>query len=450
MNRLLFRMVQGVLLLLTGLTAVAHAEWLQPDPSYREAQQDLRYAVRDTIGHPNDLGRLDSVGVGLLRLARLDDAARVFNQIASIDPNDAASRAGRGKLALFAGQPALAESLLSGLEANDPGAASDLFAARLRQGKYAAAAEMTGLVNQEGRHELLTRLSERAPYELTAGPERATVPFARSYPVVLVGVKLNGQRVLMAVDTGASDLILDDMAFRHLKAQPVAGQSVVFWSGSHVAVRNALVQRLEIGGFKLENCPAGVMKLGRWSLDVNPQSERVAGIIGINLLRRFSATLDYEKLKLELRRPGTAWAPTAATVTRVPFQLWGESELTVYGTIGQGRKMAMVVQTGVPGCGVGAPQEVFDEVGIKPGAVSRLAKGAGSFLQGHAWASVVAPTVTVGAIARDKVAGWSGSLDSSELWRHGVRRDALLSNDFFRGRRVTFDWEHHELVFEED
>ena len=434
----------------TGLAPMAHAEWLQPDPSYRDAQQELRYATRDTIGHPQDLARLDSVGVALLRLARLEEASRLFERIASIDPGDVTARAARGKLALFAGESARAESLLSGLEANDPLAAADLFAARLRQGKYAAAAGMAGLVNQEGRRELLTRLSERAPYEITAGPERATVQFARSYPVVLVSVKLNGERVLMAIDTGSSDLILDDMAFRHLKIQPVPGQSVVFWSGSRNVMRNALVQRLEIGGFKIENCPAGVMKLGKWSLEVNPQAERVAGVIGLNLLRRFSPTLDFQKLKLELRRPGTAWTPTGATVTRVPYQIWGESELTVFGSIGQGRKLAMVVQTGVPGCGVGAPQEVFDEMGVKPGKFSRMAKSAGSVLQGHSWLAVVAPTVTVGSIARDKVAGWSGALDSSELWRHGVRRDALLSHDFFRDRRVTFDWDKHELVFEED
>lgn len=445
------RRLRPVLALLTLLAAtlvsVARAEWLQPDPSIRNAQQDLRYALRDTAGHAGDPARLDSAAVLLLRLARLDEAARLFDRVAAIDPNDASARAGRGKLALFADQPARAESLLSGIESGDPLAAADLFAARLRLGEFAAAAEMTPLVNQEGRRELLARMAEHAPYEITAGPDRVVVQFARSYPVVLVSVKLNGERVLMAVDTGSSDLIVDDMAFRRLKVQPVAGQSVVFWSGSRAVAGNAIVQRLDIGGFHIVNCPAGVMKLGRWSIEVNPQSERVAGVIGLNLLRKFSPTLDYKAMKLELRRPGTPWTPGDGAV-RVPYQIWGESELTVFGSIAQGRKLAMVVQTGVPGCGVGAPQEVFDEMGIKPGALARMAKGAGSFLQGRPWSAVVVPSVAVGSIAADKLAGWSGALDSSELWRHGVRRDALLSHDFFRGRRVTFDWDRRELVFE--
>jgi len=81
--------------------------------------------------------------------------------------------------------------------------------------------------------------------------------------------------------------------------------------------------------------------------------------------------------------------------------------------------------------------------------MSRLAKGAGQFLQGRPWASVVVPTVTVGPIVRDRLQGWSGALDASELWRQGVRRDALLSHDFFKGRRLTIDWARHELVIEE-
>ncbi len=190
-----------------------------------------------------------------------------------------------------------------------------------------------------------------------------------------------------------------------------------------------------------------MLDLGRWSLEVNPQSERVAGVIGINLLRRFTPTLDYKAQRLELRRLDQPWTPRE-DAERVPFQLWGESELTVFGTLAQSRRMAFVVQTGVPGCGVGAPQEVMDEIGVKPGLVARMVKGAGEFLHGTPWSPVVVPSVTVGTLAEDKVPGWIGALDASEMWRHGVRRDALLSHDFFKGRRLTIDWAKHELVVE--
>jgi hypothetical protein len=224
-------------------------------------------------------------------------------------------------------------------------------------------------------------------------------------------------------------------------------QMPVLWNGTRVAARVALVQSLDLGGFRIERIPAAATTLRRWSLEVNPGSERVGGVIGLNLLARFTPTLDYHRCTLVLR-------PAGATITagpgalRVPFELWGERELTVYGSLNGGRRMAMALQTGVPGCVVGAPPEVFEEVGVRPSAISRALRSAGSRLQGQSWAGVQVATVAVGPIVKDKVAGWSGALDSAELWRHGVRRDALLSSGFLSGRRVTIDWEKRELVIE--
>jgi hypothetical protein len=183
-------------------------------------------------------------------------------------------------------------------------------------------------------------------------------------------------------------------------------------------------------------------------MEVNPQSERIAGIIGLNLLRRFTPRIDYRAMRLELHHGDSTWAPPQGAA-HVPFQMWGESELTVFGSLSGSRRMAMVVQTGVPGCGVGAPVEVFDEIGVRPSTLARLVKGAGQFLQGRPWSAVIVPSVAVGTVVSDRVQGWLGALDPGELWRHGVRRDALLAGEFFKDRRVTIDWRHHVLVVED-
>jgi hypothetical protein len=261
-------------------------------------------------------------------------------------------------------------------------------------------------------------------------------------------VKLNGQSVLMAIDTGARDVLLDQSVARRCKVRELPGQRIEFWMGSRLAVRNAMVDRLELGGARIARIPAGTLSLRKWSIEIHPHSEQVAGVIGLEMLRRFTPTLDYRKSRLELR-PRDATLSVAEGAQRVPFQIWGLSELTVFGSISGGRRMALVVQSGVPGCAVGAPAEVFEEVGVRAGVLSRMVKGAGTWLSGRPWSRVTVPTVTLGPVAADRVAGWSGALDSSELWRHGVRRDGLLSHDFFRGKRVTFDWDGQELVFEE-
>ena len=71
-------------------------------------------------------------------------------------------------------------------------------------------------------------------------------------------------------------------------------------------------------------------------------------------------------------------------------------------------------------------------------------------LQGRPWTQLNVPSLTIGTVAFDKLPGWKGALEPIELWRHGVRRDALVGPVILRGRRVTIDWTRRELVFTED
>lgn len=430
------------------LAAPAAAEWLQPDASFREAQFLLRQALRDTLGHGSEPARLDTLGLALLRLGRFDEARAVYGRSLAVDPRDAGAAAAFGKLALFADRLAEAESLLSAAVASGtaPEAVADLYAARLRRGEYAKAVELAAQVNEQGRVPMLEEMAEHPPYRVTAGPEEAKVPWSKGYPVPLMRVKLNGKSVLMALDTGSRDLIVDQTYARTAAIRMMPLKSLVFWNGGRITVQNAMVQRLELGGMRIEDLPAGVVGLRKWSLQVNPQSEPVAGVIGLGLLRQFTPTIDYHGQVLELRRPGQAY-PAGPNAQRVPFEIWGESELTVYGSLNGGRRMALVFQSGVGG-GVAAPADVLSEVGVKPGRISRAIKGAGSVLQGRSWAMVTVPNVMVGPLTRDKVSGFSGALEPVELWRHGVRRDGILSHDFFRDQRVTIDWQTRELVVE--
>ena len=440
----------GLLLLSAAWATCARADWLQPDPGYREALLDLRLATRDTVGQPLTVARLDTLAAAHLRLGNLDEAKKLFAQTLLPAPDDETALAGLGKILLFRGETARAESLLVRVSGRVPGAAEDLFAARLRLGRGAEDEALAEAVGQAGRVALLRRLAEGGEPWKISGPGRVEVPWARSWPAPLVKVRLNGQIVLFAIDTGVSDLLIDVSAARRCGVTLLPEQISVFWSGTRVAGRTAVVQRLDLGGLRLEHVPAAATSLRHWSLEVNPQGETVAGIIGLDLLARFTPTLDYRKAVLVLRRAddaGAAYVPGPEAL-RVPFEMWGAGEITVHGSLNGGRRMALLLATGVPGCGVGAPAEVFDEVGVRPGPASRAIQSAGTFLQGQNWAGVQVSTVAVGAVVKDKVRGWLGAYGSDELWRHGVRRDALLSGDFLRGRSLTVDWRSRELVFE--
>jgi predicted aspartyl protease len=420
----------------------AAADWLAPDASLREAQMVLRYAQRDTVGHAGDLALLDSLAVAHLRVGHVAEARKLFERVIAEKPGDPSASAGLGKLALWANRNAAAESLLTAAGDVEQ-ARAELYVARQRLGRWTDAAEMSEDMQDAGRKPLLEFLANN-PAAAVKG-ERARVVFDKIWPAPLVKVKLNGASVLMMVDTGTPGLLIDKMAATQNKVQTIEGQRLVLWTGTRVAVRNAMVRKLEIGGVTLSDLPASVLSLAKLSLEVNLQSAPIAGVIGMEVLRRFDVTFDFRKRTLELGPIGSA---AKLQGIRVPFELWGEDELTVWGSINGGRRLAMSLATGMPGGGLGAPDVVFEEHGLKSGGVSKAIKGAGSWLGGRPWSQVNVPALSIGNVAYDKVAGWAGAMEPLEMWRHGVRRDGLLGPGILLKRRVTIDWTRRDLVFE--
>jgi hypothetical protein len=438
-------LVLALLLSPAVLSRTAHAELGTPDAAWREALQALRDAGRDTVGHSDDAGKLDALGSALLRATRLADADRIFRRVLAAHPDDRIALAGAGKIAMFQHRETEAESLLTRAgDAED--APSDLYRLLLRRHEWAAAAPLAEARDEAGRREMLERLAELPPAAAPMGPEQVTIPFERAWPAPIVRVKLNGQVVLMVVDPGATELLLDPTATHVNNVTVLPGERSVGWSGVRVVSRNAIAQKLELGGFTLVNVPAAVTPLHRYSMEVNPLGADIAGVIGLPVLERFGVTIDFRKQVLELRRPGAA---VTARGQRVPFERWGENELMVYGSLASGRRMALWVGTGMAGGGIGATKETFDEVGVQPGKMANFVHGVGTMLQGVRWSQVVVPSVTLGSVARARTDGWSGAMESAELWRWGVRRDGVLGPLFFEDRRVTFDWARHDLLFED-
>lgn len=436
----------GASVLLLAVLACAGAARAQDDAptNWREAQTMLRDAVRDTIGRGDNPVLLSTLGQALLRLGRWNDAEKVLGRVLEARPGDRTTLAGLGKMALYRHRVAEAESLL--LAAGDAeGAPRDLYAARLRRGDWKGAAELAQAVGDEGHLPLLERLQEVNAYELLPGPESASIGFARLFPVPLVRVKLNGRQVLAAIDPGCPHVLVDASAMRASGLERLAGERAVFWIGSHAAAGNALAQKLDLGGIALANVPVASTSLHRYSLDVNPMGPDIGVVLGLPVLERLGLTLDFRRQRLELRRPGAA---PSARGQRVPFERWTENQLVVWGSIGGGRRLSMIVGTGLPGAGFGGPTDLFDELGLKPGKMSNLMRGPGMVMQGRPWTQVGVPTLTLGGVVGDRVSGWMGAMDPGEAWREGVRLDGMLGPEWFRGRRVTFDWEKHELQIE--
>lgn len=433
-------------LCVAGIAAPARAQDDDSPTNWREVQSALKSAVRDTVGHGEDPDKLITLGRQLLRIGRFGDAEKVMRHALAVRPDEKEMLAGLGKIALYRHDLARAESLLTAA-GDAEGAARDLYALRLRMGDWKAAAAMAEAVGDDGHVPLLERLQSLEAFELQPGTEKASIGFERAYPVPLIRVKLNGQQVTAAIDPGSPYVLVDKSASTLQGLEKLPGERSVLWLGTRVAAGNAIAQKLDIGGFVIANVPVAVTSLHRYSLDVNPQGRDIAVVIGFPLLERMGVAIDFKRQRLELTRT----APVApSTAPRVGFERWTENQPVVWGTVGGGRRLAMMFGTGLPAAGFGAPVEVFDELGLRSGGMSNLVSGVGVALQGRPWKRCGVPTLTVGSVVGERVNGWIGAMDSGEAWREGVRLDALIGPDWFRGRRITFDWAKHEVAFQND
>src|SRR5439155_14755455 len=102
--------------------------------------------------------------------------------------------------------------------------------------------------------------------------------------------------------------------------------------------------------------------------------------------------------ELTLARPGRPWTPPAGA-QRIRFEVWGESDLTVYGAVGGGRRMAMLFASGLPGCELGATADVLAEFGVRSGSMARAVTSVGNRIGGTSWTKVTVPSLAVGPLA---------------------------------------------------
>lgn len=155
-----------------------------------------------------------------------------------------------------------------------------------------------------------------APSTVTVPPDSAAgeVPFhlaGASGAAIIVPAVLNGRdSVSLILDTGATLTCLDDSVARNLKLPERVG--VV---GSGVAVGGTGRMRLvRLDSIRVGAASATDMTVCAIDLtNVRALSPSVKGLLGLNFLRNFRVTLDFQRDVLRLQRPTSARAKPAQT-----------------------------------------------------------------------------------------------------------------------------------------
>ena len=157
------------------------------------------------------------------------------------------------------------------------------------------------------------------PKSVTMPPDSAAgeVAFHLAGPngtAIIVPAVLNGHdSVSLILDTGATLTCLDDSVARDLKLPErvgMVGAGAVVGGTGHI--RLVKLDSIRVGGASARDLTACAIDLS----NVRAISPKVRGLLGLNFLRNFRVTLDFERNIVRLQPPASTSTSRARATTR--------------------------------------------------------------------------------------------------------------------------------------
>ncbi len=344
---------------------------------------------------------------GKIALVRLefDESLRLLNDLPGTE-----AHALRGRAYWFRGQVSPAADEFEAM-LNDPDVRDDW------------AKSIAGLARRgEGREPFTISGQPRAIVELAHTTDAA--------PYLVVPVEIDGEDRLAVVATGIPEMVVDSAAF----AEPS-------WISMRFKTRRMGVPDLEPGGYlEVNDVPALTQDLSGISKEVNAP---ITALIGVSVLRRLNATVDYGGHQFVVRKEE---APPPHSATKVPLYYakgGGMVMNTSFGANDDSRATLFVDSM------QRFPIALDDRGWVKAGLVpADLAAVQGDTSQKLKGGNV--PTLKLGAFRIDQVPGVLGSniADIERTLRIDV--DGVVGSPVLAMYRITFSDGGRAMYLEDD
>ncbi len=175
------------------------------------------------------------------------------------------------------------------------------------------------------------------------------IPFLLEGGHMLVEASINGgAKQIFLFDTGGRNLLTPDAA-RNVKSTHIRDGMIGGVGPDLVKATFVRLDRIAVGGLVMEQPTAIVADIPNRIVDRGAK-QRLAGLIGPELIARRTVTIDYRKRLITLHPPGQARPAANAFITRLGFSLGPEGlgHPSVTATIGQ-TDAELVLDTGASG-----------------------------------------------------------------------------------------------------
>jgi predicted aspartyl protease/Flp pilus assembly protein TadD len=301
-----------------------------------------------------------------------------------------------------------------------------------------------------GLIDFLHYLGKQGALYVLAGDSKTTVPFESVDGRPILKVRVNNSRdpLRFVLDTGSGMSVVSEETAKKLGLRAVArgGMARAVGGGGKFEIVYGFLDSVEVGDVRVEAVPVYI----RHFFD---DKARVDGYLGLSVIARFIATVDYGENVFMLRRPGeanvndlfgvpisrNAVLPLAPGVLEIPVRttssgfLSGEVHLE-----GVGRPLNFIIDTGASVSVVSeklAKEEDLDSY-LEPRRL-RIYGAAGI---ADDVKSLLLPKVMLGTFTRERVSAAIMDLEPVNETA-GFTQNGILGGNYLRHFRVSFDFQ---------
>jgi predicted aspartyl protease/Tfp pilus assembly protein PilF len=261
-------------------------------------------------------------------------------------------------------------------------------------------------------------------------------------------IKVNGRDALFVIDTGAGFTVIAKDSAKRLGISEIArgGRSQGIGGDGKFSIVYGLINTLQLNDVKVRMVPCFIRPFH--GVNDRPPDERADGYIGLSILSRFIAELDYQKGRLVLDRNTDRSVRVAEVpgVTSVPFRMTQNGLISIETEFDGSQKVNAILDSGA------------SSTALSMAAVDRL-KMRDRIIQGQSTtvigAAGIANNVELLFLRNCRVADLRQNnlralvLDFDAINEtSGFEQSGILGGDFLRHFRVTIDFPRTQVRFQ--
>jgi predicted aspartyl protease/Flp pilus assembly protein TadD len=296
-----------------------------------------------------------------------------------------------------------------------------------------------------GLVDFLRYLGRQSNLLSVGGPDRVSIPFelVNNRPIIKVHINGSKEPLRFVVDTGAGMCVISTKAADKMGLRPVArgGMARAVGGAGRFEIVYGFLQSLNLGEAKVERVPVYIREFFN-------EQEPVDGYIGLSILGKYLATVDYGARTMTLLREAArdGYVPPPAPVIEIPIRttssgFWsGEVKLD-----GLDNPANFIIDTGA------SISVVSGALALRLG-MDRFAQGGRISVYGAAGLAeniqtLLLPRIVLGSHTRQNV--YAAVLDMDPINETaGFEQTGIVGGNVLRFYRATFDFARGVVLLE--